>query len=103
MGKNKPYRIPLLDYGMPESHEVPGGFGVYLHTGASLEEHKAAVEASIDLNAHIRIIFRPELFPGHVVYAAYNVSYAGLEAMRGDFRVACVECDGTATVPPGEY
>ena len=93
-----PYKAPLIN----TCDEVsPGGYGVYLHPGYSMSEHKRFVGAEA-LQPHISFEYRHELG-----YHAEEVDEAMLEAVRADVGVDRVKAGcvvgGWDPVEMGEY
>ena len=92
------YEAPLIT---PCGEVSPGGYGVYLHPGYSMSEHKRFVGTE-DLQRHISFEFRHELG-----YHAEEVDEAMLEAVRADVGVERVKAGcvvgGWDPVEMGEY
>ncbi|OQO14637.1 hypothetical protein B0A48_00018 [Cryoendolithus antarcticus] len=81
------YRATLVSCGTGD--RVPESYYMFLHPGASLEEHKANIYNTVGLDLNVTSVTSGGLYCN-----ANNINDAALEAVRRDFLVdMVVECD----------
>jgi len=71
---------------------IAGAYCVFLGPGYFLEQHKAVLRTTVDLDNYASRVF-DDMKPGHVLYCVENLDEVALDAIRLDFGVQMVECD----------
>ena len=84
-----PYQAPLQGDDLPGV--VPQSYVIFLHKDYSLEDHKAKLTDSVDLDKAIEFVF-PET-SRHGLYYTATLDDDALESVRADEGVDMVECN----------
>ena len=85
------YQAPVLCEA-PEPDIIPESYSVFLHSGYSLDQHKATIGDKTNLAVAISTIFNDTPSAGELLYMA-ELDDTSLAAVRADVGVDLVECN----------